>query len=206
MTQDTLTSSKEFSTSSQLSATEGQSDSAPSGGRFQEHPSLQASDAATVNISTEKQTSRERLIQASVVIPQPIEQVWQVITDYERLADFIPSLTSSKLVKNSEGRIRLEQVGAQCFLKIKFCARVVLDMTENFPNKVSFCMKEGDFKQFEGAWYLEPATDNHGTLLSYSLRVKPPLAMPATLIERHLCHNLTQNLMAIHKRTLELAT
>lgn len=161
--------------------------------------------AATVEISTEKRPSRERRILASVTIPRPVEQVWQVITDYEHLADFIPSLTSSKLISNNEGRIRLEQIGAQCFLRIKFCARVVLDMTENFPSKVSFCMKEGDFKQFEGAWYLEPSEDENKTKLSYDLLVKPPLAMPAALIERHLCHNLTHNLLAVHQRTLELA-
>ena len=158
-----------------------------------------------VSITTEKRANRERHISACVEIPQPIEQVWRVITDYESLADFIPSLTTSKLISNSEGRIRLEQVGAQCFLKIKFCARVVLDMTENFPNKVSFCMKEGDFKQFEGAWYLQPSEDKTTTLLSYDLLVKPPLAMPVSLIEKHLCHNLTQNLIAVRQRTLELA-
>ncbi len=167
-----------------------------------ERPAALADD---VSISTEKRSARERRISASIVIPQPIEQVWQVITDYEHLADFIPSLTSSKRINNAEGRIRIEQIGAQCFLKVKFCARVVLDMTESFPNKLSFCMKEGDFKQFEGAWYLQPSGDPASTLLSYDLLVKPPLAMPLAIIERHLCHNLTHNLIAVRQRTLELA-
>ena len=176
-------------------------------GRRDRNPSAfsAATEAAQVKISTEKRPARERRIVASVTIPQPIEQVWQVITDYEHLADFIPSLTSSKLVSNPDGHIRLEQIGAQCFLKIKFCARVVLDMTENFPSKLSFCMKEGDFKQFEGAWYLEPDEEKGTTKLSYDLLVKPPLAMPVALIEKHLCHNLTHNLLAVHQRTLELA-
>ena len=91
-------------------------------------------DNGHVDISTEKRPSRERRILASVTIPKPIDQVWNVITDYEHLADFVPNLTSSKLIPNEEGRIRLEQIGAQCFLKFKFCARVVLDMTETFPN------------------------------------------------------------------------
>ena len=160
--------------------------------------------SAVVNISTEKRPARERRILASVIIPQPIEKVWQVITDYEKLADFIPSLTTSKLIPNSEGCTRIEQIGAQCFLKVKFCARVVLDMTENFPHEVGFLMKEGDFKRFEGAWRLEP--DDQGTKLSYDLLVKAPAAMPAPLIERHLRNNLISNLLAIHQRTLDIAT
>ena len=192
VTQNTLSPDEKFN-SEQLAALEQSSEM------------LLSATPATVNIFTEKRSARERRISASIVIPQPVEQVWQVITDYERLADFIPSLTSSKLINNTEGHVRIEQIGAQCFLKMKFCARVVLDMTENFPHKLSFCMKEGDFKQFEGAWYLQPSENPESTLLSYDLLVKPPLAMPLAIIERHLCHNLTHNLLAVRQRTLELA-
>jgi len=165
----------------------------------------QSNEPANVTISTEKRPARERRILASVEIPQPIDKVWQVITDYEHLSDFIPSLTTSKILSHTDGRIRLEQIGAQCFLKIKFCARVVLEMTESFPNKVGFSMQEGDFKQFEGAWHLQPTADQQATLLSYDLFVKPPKAMPVALIERHIRHNLTTNLLAIHQRTLAIA-
>jgi ribosome-associated toxin RatA of RatAB toxin-antitoxin module len=168
-------------------------------------PSLLKNDGAYVEISTEKHPAKERRILATVTIPQPIEQVWQVITDYEHLADFVPNLTSSKLLSNPEGRIWLEQIGSQCFLKFKFCARVVLDMSENFPTELGFAMKEGDFKQFEGAWTLQSADDAQSTKLSYNLSIKPPRAMPAALIEHHICHNLTLNLLAIRQRVLELA-
>jgi ribosome-associated toxin RatA of RatAB toxin-antitoxin module len=168
-------------------------------------PGLFKNDGAYVEISTEKHPAKERRILATVTIPQPIEQVWQVITDYEHLADFVPNLTSSKLLSNPEGRIWLEQIGSQCFLKFKFCARVVLDMSENFPHELGFAMKEGDFKQFEGAWTLQSADDAQSTKLSYNLSIKPPRAMPAALIEHHICHNLTLNLLAIRQRVLELA-
>ena len=162
-------------------------------------------DAAHIEVSTEKRSARERRILASVIIPQPVEQVWQVITDYEHLADFVPNLTVSKLLPNPEGRIRLEQIGAQCFLKVKFCARVVLEMTENFPHELGFAMKEGDFQNFDGVWQLRPTADSQGTHLFYDLLVKPPRAMPVAIIERHIRHNITANLLAIRQRTLELA-
>lgn len=166
-------------------------------------------DRAYVEISTEKRPAKERRILATIIIPQPVEQVWRVITDYERLADFVPNLSSSKLLPSSAGRIRLEQIGSQCFLRLKFCARVVLEMTENFPYELEFAMEEGDFKQFEGVWKLQPIANGQGnqqsTQLSYSLSVKPPRAMPATLIENHMRHNLTLNLLAIRQRALDLA-
>lgn len=162
-------------------------------------------DSAHVEISTEKRPDKERRIVASVLVPQPAERVWAVITDYEGLADFIPNLTTSKLLSNSDGRIRLEQIGTECFLRFKFCARVVLDMTERFPSEVGFSMQEGDFRQFEGVWKLQPTEDNQSTRLCYDLSVKPPRAMPATLIEHHIRHGLTANMLAIRQRVLEMA-
>ncbi|ESA33528.1 cyclase dehydrase [Leptolyngbya sp. Heron Island J] len=172
-----------------------------------DHSIVRLSDDACqqVSIKTEKSAPRQRRIVASVAIPQSLEQVWVVLTDYERLADFIPNLTSSRLLSCPNGGIRLEQIGAQCFLNFQFCARVILDMTEVFPQEIGFSMVEGDFKKFMGRWTLSPALlgDEAATILSYELMVQPPLAMPVQLIERHICHNLTQNLMAICDRATE---
>ena len=66
-------------------------------------------------------------------------------------------------------------------------------------------MVEGDFRQFEGVWQLEPISlpDGQGTRLVYDLVVLPPRAMPVALIERHIRHNLCENLTAIRDRTLQ---
>ncbi|MEO0539979.1 MAG: SRPBCC family protein [Cyanobacteria bacterium P01_A01_bin.105] len=160
-----------------------------------------------VTVSAEKVEGRKRKIAASIAIPVSLEPIWHILTDYDRLADFIPNLTISRQVEHPKGGIRLEQVGAQCFLNIKFCARVLLDMQEHFPKEIGFAMVEGDFKQFLGRWRLQPALigEQPGTLLSYEVIVQPPLAMPARLIEHHLCRNLTENLLAIRQHAMALA-
>ncbi|HEY9736485.1 MAG TPA: SRPBCC family protein [Trichocoleus sp.] len=158
-----------------------------------------------VEILTQKLEGRQRRITAAIHIPFGLDQVWQVLTDYDHLADFIPNLTRSQRLPHPTGGIRLEQIGAQCFLNIRFCARVVLDMVERFPQELGFSMVEGDFRQFEGAWRLEPVSleEGQGTRLVYDLLVLPPRAMPAGLIERHIRHNLYENLAAIRARTLQ---
>lgn len=162
-------------------------------------------DYRRVDIKTEKLSGRQRQIRAAVIIPCDLEQVWQILTDYENLANFIPNLTASRLLPRPGGGIRLEQIGAQCFLNFKFCARVVLDMTERFPQELGFSMIEGDFKKFIGRWLLKPAQVNGcaATLLAYEVVVQPPLAMPVQLIERHICHNLSENLVAVCDRATE---
>lgn len=160
-----------------------------------------------VEISTEPGQGRRRQILARLEIPRAVEQVWQVLTDYEHLADFIPNLARSRRLPHPDGGIRLEQLGTQCFLNMKFCARVVLDMQELFPRELQFSRVEGDFKEFQGAWRLHPISDaadgaTVATRLEYDLMVLPPVTMPVNLIERHICRDLQQNLLAICDRTL----
>lgn len=156
-----------------------------------------------VDVVTERLQGRQRRLTARVQVPCTVEQLWQVLVDYDRLAEFVPNLTRSQRIPHPEGGIRLEQVGAQCFLNLKFCARVVLDMTEQFPQKLGFTMVEGDFKRFEGAWHLVSLSPTL-TELVYELVVQPPLAMPAGLIERHLSQNLSENLKAIYRQSTGL--
>ncbi|MBW4484628.1 MAG: SRPBCC family protein [Tildeniella torsiva UHER 1998/13D] len=165
-----------------------------------------SAQAAGVTIDTEKLEGQQRRILASTQIPATADQVWQVLTDYDNLSSFIPNLSYSQRLSHPDGGIRLEQIGSQCFLNIKFCARVVLDMVEAFPKELRFSMVEGDFRQFEGKWTLEPVKDAAGELvcLGYDLVIRPPRAMPVALIERHIRNDLSRNLQAISDRTITL--
>ncbi|MEO1068191.1 MAG: SRPBCC family protein [Cyanobacteria bacterium J06638_6] len=159
--------------------------------------------ASGVIIETEKLASQQRRISAFTDVAATAEQVWQVLTDYDNLANFIPNLAHSQRLNHPAGGIRLEQIGSQCFLNIKFCARVVIDLVETFPQELCFSMVEGDFRHFEGKWTLEPSgsTPHELVRLGYELVICPPRAMPVGLIERHIRHDLSQNLRAISDRT-----
>lgn len=159
-----------------------------------------------VDVETTKLGGRQRQIRAALQVPYTAEQIWQVLTDYDSLAEFIPNLVKSQRIDHPEGGIRLEQVGMQKALMIDFSARVVLDMEEHFPQEIRFEMVEGDFKAFSGAWALEPLA-NHGhpqTCLSYTVRVLPKLTMPVIAIERRIRSDLPLNLVAIQQRLQQL--
>jgi len=159
-----------------------------------------------VEVETTKLGGRQRQIRAALRLPYTAEQIWQVLTDYDSLADFIPNLVKSQRLGHPEGRIRLEQVGMQKALMIDFSARVVLDMEEDFPQEIRFEMVEGDFKAFSGAWTLEPLANHSGpqTCLSYTVRILPKLTMPVIAIERRIRSDLPLNLVAIQQRLQQL--
>jgi ribosome-associated toxin RatA of RatAB toxin-antitoxin module len=163
---------------------------------------------AKVEVQIEKLAQRQRQISAKIQIPQPVEQIWKVLTDYEALADFIPNLAKSRLIEHPDGGIRLEQIGSQRLLNFNFCARVVLDLEEYFPKEINFRMGEGDFEGFSGTWCLEPYSlgEQIGTNLCYTIQVWPKLTMPVSIIENRLSKDLRFNLLAIYQRVEELAS
>jgi ribosome-associated toxin RatA of RatAB toxin-antitoxin module len=162
-----------------------------------------------IEIQTERLEGRRCSLCATIEIPHAIEQVWQILTDYEHLADFIPNLARSRQMQHPTGGIRIEQIGTENLFRLKFCARVVLDMVEQFPHQIEFKMVEGDFKAFDGSWQLQPVlpadrvdglVHQAATNLCYSVVVCPPRTMPIGMIERRLSSSLVINLLAIRQR------
>ncbi len=172
----------------------------------QENLTADAVNSEAVDVKVEKISERQRRISAQIDILRPVEQVWKVLTDYEALTQFVPNLAKSRLLTHPQGGIRLEQIGSGRLLRVNFSARVVLDLEEYFPEKISFEMVEGDFKFFCGNWLLAPISmgGGIGTHLCYTIEVLPRLTMPVGLIERRMSDDLRSNLMAIRQRTENL--
>jgi ribosome-associated toxin RatA of RatAB toxin-antitoxin module len=163
-------------------------------------------DLAAVQVEVEKVAERQRQITATIEIPHPPEAVWQVLTNYEALPDFIPNLATSRRLDHPRGGIRIEQIGCQRLMKMNFSARVVLDLEESFPQEINFQMVEGDLKAFSGTWLLTCCSndDKAGTRLCYRIFVHPKITMPVGMIERRLSHDLKVNLLAIRDRVISL--
>jgi ribosome-associated toxin RatA of RatAB toxin-antitoxin module len=151
---------------------------------------------ADVLLTLSKLQGRQRRVEATIHLPHPIERVWQVLTHYENLANFIPNLSTSCRLPHPEGGIRIEQIGVQNLKVVTFSARVVLDMTEEYPTAIRFNMVEGDFKSFSGVWLLHEQ-ETGGTRLTYCLDVWPKATIPVIAIEQRLRKDLPNNLKAI---------
>ncbi len=169
-------------------------------------PQELASLLDTVEVQVEQLSPRQRQISAKIPISQAVEPIWQVLTDYEALADFIPNLSKSQRLEHPTGGIRLEQVGTQRLLRFNFSARVVLDLEEKFPNEINFNLVEGDLKAFSGTWRLQPDIQSKTvvTNLFYTVCVLPKRTMPVSIIERRLSNDLRLNLLAIRQRVNNL--
>lgn len=122
--------------------------------------------------------------------------LWAVLTDYDQLHRFIPNLASSRQLWRQGDRVAVEQVGTQQFCGLRFSARVELELCED-PGQgtLSFRMREGDFRCFEGAWRV--GTDATSSWLLYDLTVQGKPGMPIGLIEQRLQQDLANNLRGV---------
>ncbi len=124
------------------------------------------------------------------------EAIWEVLTDYDHLSQFIPNLQVSRLLWRRDAVVGLEQEGAQRFMGMQFKARVQLELTEHLEQqRLSFVMAKGDFRRFEGAWQI--GVEGGSTTLLYELTVQGCVGMPIALIEQRLQEDLAANLRAV---------
>ncbi|XP_031378127.1 uncharacterized protein LOC116193532 isoform X2 [Punica granatum] len=114
-----------------------------------------------------------RRILSRIGIDATLETIWGILTDYERLADFIPGLAVSELMEKGENFARLYQIGEQNLaFGLKFNAKGVVDCyekdLEDLPNgqkrDIEFKMIEGDFQVFEGKWSIKQFDAEHNLL------------------------------------------
>ncbi|KAL1301200.1 hypothetical protein HN51_045845 [Arachis hypogaea] len=148
---------------------------------------------------------RERTIKAEIFVNADTESLWNVLTDYEHLADFIPNLVcSGRIPCPYPGRIWLEQRGFQRAMYWHIEARVVLDLQEfirsAWDRELHFSMVDGDFKKFDGKWSVKSGTRSSTSILSYEVSVIPRFNSPAILLERIIRSDLPVNLRALAYR------
>ena len=86
----------------------------------------------------------------------PLGVVWQTLTDYDRLAEFIPGMHSSRVVERRGAVAVVEQSGEARFLFFVLPIEVTLVSTERPPHALEVSMLKGNLKRLDGAYRIEP--------------------------------------------------
>eukprot|EP00537_Pseudo-nitzschia_pungens_P012777 CAMPEP_0172382368 /NCGR_PEP_ID=MMETSP1061-20121228/312_1 /TAXON_ID=37318 /ORGANISM="Pseudo-nitzschia pungens, Strain cf. pungens" /LENGTH=355 /DNA_ID=CAMNT_0013110213 /DNA_START=138 /DNA_END=1201 /DNA_ORIENTATION=- len=138
-----------------------------------------------VAVRIERPTSNSRKIAGELSVPGvSVEDVWSILTDYNRLSIHVPNLRESRIVRENKSnnnnnnflgggekshpgdgsyQCQLYQVGAQKIVGFDFSASVTMDMTEQIltastsnARKINFkCVDSQFFSTFDGAWTIQ---------------------------------------------------
>lgn len=137
--------------------------------------------ADDISVETKRRDEAlEVLCQAS--LEAPLELIWQTLTDYNRLAEFIPGMRKSRVIEQRGTAVIVEQLGEARFLFLSFAIEVTLATTERPPHLIEVSMLKGNLKRFEGAYRIEPQAGGR-SLLHWSGIIEPEASMPPLIGE-----------------------
>ena len=147
---------------------------------FRNLPNIGSGGNFDTEVGIESPSMNSRRITASIVIEDSIENVWKILTDYDRLSENVPNLVKSYVVPSPKQVTRIFQEGAQKIIGFEFRASLMMDMTENLdaryvynrggnyndkqninamipPREIGFKLVESTmFSEFTGTWTLVP--------------------------------------------------
>lgn len=115
-------------------------------------------------------------IEASAELQADVRVVWQTLSDYDRLAEFIPNLKSSRVLARTAEGVVVEQQGEYSFLFFSQPVEVRLLVVESPPHRIVSRAINGSFREMTGSYELSPVAG--GVRLRYSGRMRPDFDLP----------------------------
>lgn len=125
-------------------------------------------------------------VEATAAIEASLFRVWQVLTDYGRLAEFVPDLQTSRVISRDGNQVLVEQKGEARLLFVRFPIDVRLAVTEHPYERIVSRAVAGNFREMQGTYRLEAGQGQ--VMLRYSGRLVPDFFVPpliGTLVVRH---------------------
>jgi ribosome-associated toxin RatA of RatAB toxin-antitoxin module len=131
----------------------------------------------------------------SIVINAPVEKVFQVVTDYERYAEFLPEVKEVR-TSNRKGNVVDVHYKVDVVKTIKYSIRA----TEEPPKKMSWTFIEGEMmRDNKGSWQLEPEGEGK-TKATYTVEMALGPLVPKAIVNALVDTSLPKMLEAFKKR------
>lgn len=116
------------------------------------------------------------IVEAHALLHADLETAWDVLTDYDRYAEFIPDLKSSRIISRSGETVIVEQKGQVGFFLFRFPMEVTLSVIEDPRSGITSRATAGTFREMTGRYTL--ARDGDKLRFTYSGRIVPDFLLP----------------------------
>ena len=135
-----------------------------------------------------------------------VENAWQVLTDYDNFANFLPGVESSQLIERKGDRTVFEQINKVKTLVFSIEARLQIAQTETYPQQIAFEAIDGDIKSLKGTWTLEPVSPYPSApadrvLLTHKVIVEPNQSLSDEIFFKIYENRLEETVAAIKQET-----
>lgn len=118
-------------------------------------------------------------VRATVAAEAPAGLCYAVIADFDRLAEFIPGLRSSRVVSEPGQPLRLRQVGETTLGFSSYAIDVTLAIETDPPREIRFTRVAGNLAVMDGRWQV--AGDAARCTVDYRADLEPEFWVPPLL-------------------------
>lgn len=122
-------------------------------------------------------------VKARATIDAPLGVIWAVLTDYEKLPDFVPGLKKSRVASRNGTTVVVEQSGEARFLMFSFPIDVVLEAVEKPQSSIRVRSLSGTLRYLEGGYDVEAEPDSGKFILRWVGTIAPDVSLPPLLGE-----------------------
>jgi carbon monoxide dehydrogenase subunit G len=133
---------------------------------------------------------------AVMYAPVQIAVAWDVLTDFDHMANWVPNVKESKVLKRENSSVTIEQRGTAKFGAASFGYVTERHLDMDKPSlSIKSVQTKGNLKRVESLMKLEP--DGSGTRLVYHIEIIPSLIASAVMSKSFLEHEITEQFTAI---------
>ena len=146
-------------------------------------------------------------LRAAFEVPAAPAVAWDVLTDYDGMTRFVPSLRESRVISRAPDAIVIRQEGLVRFLVLSRRVPMTLKVVERAPERIDFSLLESsDFDDYTGSWSISPGTAS--CHVSYELYAEMrsslvPQSIARRLLRRSISRQLQQVQAEIARRAAQ---
>ncbi len=135
------------------------------------------------------------IVNSVMFAPVPQSVAWDVLTDFDKLAAWVPNVAQSKATKREDNWVMVEQRGTAKFgaASFPYVTERKIELTPQTAIKTT--QLKGSLRRVESTLLLEP--DGKGTRINYHLEIVPSVLVSTIMSRAFLEHEVTEQFTAI---------
>jgi ribosome-associated toxin RatA of RatAB toxin-antitoxin module len=133
---------------------------------------------------------------AKLLVTASPDVVWSVLTDHNNYSRFLPNVASSKVLQSNGNRKIVEQVDERQIFLMNVRSRLRSAVTETKKQRIDFRLINGDLKELQGSWQIEPVAPYRGAKPNQILITQEVKAQPKSGTPKGTFYNIFKSSLA----------
>jgi ribosome-associated toxin RatA of RatAB toxin-antitoxin module len=139
-------------------------------------------------------------VDATGSVNASLPKVWRILTNYERMTEFVPDMESCKVLSRNGNEVIIEQFGVARFLFMSKTIHLIVRAVEQPMSSIDISLISGDMKHYESRWELVPIPETGGTKIIYHGKLMPNFYVPGLLGSKMIRSDIERMMGAVLAR------